>query len=69
MSLSPSVDLKGFTSLVEPLLTVFASEALGLHRISMSLSFQGAPGGYLMKPREHKNMICIFILSSEEMEL
>lgn len=68
MSLSPSVDLKGFASLVKPLLTVFASEGLGLHRISMSLSFQGAPGSYLMRPREHKNMICIFILSSKETE-
>lgn len=68
MSLSPSVDLKGFASLVEPLLTVFASAALGLHCILMSLSVQGAPGGYLMRPREHKNMICIFILSSKEME-
>ena len=64
MSLSPSVDVKGFPTLVEPLLTLFASEGLGLHRISMSLSFQRAPGGYLMRPSERKNMICIFILSS-----
>lgn len=69
MSISPSVDLKGFASLVEPLLTVFASDSLGLHRISMSLSFQGSLGGYLMRPREHKNMICMFILFSEETEL
>lgn len=44
-----SVDLKYFASHVETLLTVFAAEGLGLHRISMSLSSQSASGGYLMR--------------------
>lgn len=58
MAFFSSVDLKCFASCMETLLTVFAAEGLGLHCILISLSFQGALGVYLMRPREYKNMIC-----------
>lgn len=43
-----------FASHKETLLTMFATEGLGLHHILMFLSFQSAQAGYcnLMRPRE-----------------